>query len=301
MPNQLRHFLDLHLQEAETLSRIIDFALKMKKEFKSGTDHSNLLPNKQLGMIFEKNSTRTRVSFEVGMRHLGGDALYLSRSDLQLGRGETIGDTAKVLSRYLDIIMLRSMYHETLVELAENATVPVINGLTNKSHPCQVMADVMTYIEHRGSIKGKTFAWIGDANNVSASMIHAAEKFDFKLNIACPKKYQPSQDMLNANVKVTDNPYDAVDSVDCVMTDAWVSMGDEEPELKKRTFQRYRVSEEVMKFAAKDALFMHCLPAYRGEEVTSEVIDGSQSVVLDEAENRLHVQKAIILWCLGKY
>jgi len=255
-------------------------------------------------MIFEKPSTRTRVSFEVAMKQLGGDVVVLRPDDMQLKRGETISDTAKVLSRYVDAIMMRTGSEKKLQELADHATVPVINGLTDRSHPCQVMADIMTFEEFRGSIAGRAVAWSGDANNVCNSWIHAAGRFDFDLRIAAPPELAPRPDMLawahdaGARVSVTHDPIDAVKGADLVVTDTWVSMGSD-PENRHNLLAPYRVDETLMARADPRALFMHCLPAHRGEEVTERVIDGPQSVVWDEAENRLHVQKGILAWCLG--
>ena len=279
----VRHFLDLNKLEAATLRGILDGARGFKA---SGAGKKPPLAGKQLAMIFEKPSTRTRVSFEVAMRQLGGDTVVLERDSSQLNRGETVGDTARVLSRYVDAIMLRTTDEAKLLELAEHATVPVINGLTDKTHPCQLMADVMTYEEHKGSIAGATIAWSGDGNNMAASWIHAAQRFDFRLRLACPKELQP--------------PAAAVDGADCVVTDVWVSMSDEHHvENLHNLLAPYRVDETVMGYAKDDAIFMHCLPAHRGEEVTGGVIDGPQSVVWDEAENRLHAQKGILAWCLS--
>jgi ornithine carbamoyltransferase len=256
-------------------------------------------------MIFDKPSTRTRVSFDVGMRELGGETLMLTGAEMQLGRGETIADTARVLSRYVDAIMIRMLDHAAVRELAAHATVPVINGLTKLSHPCQVMADLMTYEEHRGPIKGKHVAWMGDSNNVLASWVHAAARFDFRLTIASPDELAPPAEMIawarreGASVTTTKDPYDAVDGADCVVTDCWVSMGDEDAGRRHNLLQPYQVNSKLMRAANDKAIFMHCLPAHRGEEVTDEVMDGPQSVVFDEAENRLHAQKGILAWCLG--
>ncbi len=299
----MRHFLNLSDIAAEDLRQILSEAHRIKKAHLAGETFEPLR-GKTLAMIFEKNSTRTRISFEVAMRQLGGSAMYLSRSDLQLGRGESIADTARVISRYVDIIMIRSNYHETIEEFAANSTRPVINGLTNFSHPCQVMADVLTFEELRGFVQGAVFAWAGDANNVCNSMIHAAQKLGFVLKIAAPEKYWPDRQLQewiksnNAGVTFSSD-MKTLAGADCVITDTWASMGDEEPEIKKRALQAYQVNADVMKLAKQNAIFMHCLPAYRGEEVSADVIDGAQSAVLDEAENRLHVQKAILLWCLG--
>ena len=255
-------------------------------------------------MIFEKPSTRTRVSFDVGMRQLGGEAIMLTGAEMQLGRGETIADTARVLSRYVDAIMIRILSHEALLELAAYATVPVINGLTRRSHPCQVMADLMTFEEHRGPIEGRTIAWSGDDNNVLASWAHAAERFKFKLNVATPPQLAPNKGMKDwikatgASVMLGNDPEAAVRGADCVVTDTWVSMGDKDGEHRHNLLKPYQVNAKLMSLAKPDAIFMHCLPAHRGEEVTDEVIDGPQSVVFDEAENRLHAQKGILAWCL---
>jgi ornithine carbamoyltransferase len=299
----VRHFLDLNKLEAATLRGILDGA----RDFKArGVGKTPPLAGKQLAMIFEKPSTRTRVSFEVAMRQLGGDTVVLERDSSQLNRGETVGDTARVLSRYVDAIMLRTTDEAKLLELAEHATVPVINGLTDKTHPCQLMADVLTYEEHKGPIAGATIAWCGDGNNMAASWIHAAQRFGFRLRLACPKELQPPAGVLDwarengADVQVTDNVAAAVDGADCVVTDVWVSMSDEHHvENLHNLLAPYQVDETVMGYAKDDAIFMHCLPAHRGEEVTGGVIDGPQSVVWDEAENRLHAQKGILAWCLS--
>ena len=256
-------------------------------------------------MIFDKPSTRTRVSFDVAMRQLGGGTIVLTGQEMQLGRGETIADTARVLSRYVDAIVIRILDHEALTELARHATVPVINGLTRRSHPCQVLADVMTYEEHRGSIRGKRVAWSGDANNVLASWIHAAERFNFELRVATPPELAPKKCLLEwvalsgAAIRIGADPEEAVAGADCVVTDTWVSMGDKNGERRHNLLKRYQVDAMLMARAKADAVFMHCLPAHRGEEVTDEVIDGPQSIVLDEAENRLHAQKGILAWCFA--
>ncbi len=298
-----RHFIDLKDIDAVTLRALIDKARQMKETARSGKQE-HPLAGKTLAMIFEKNSTRTRVSFEVGMLELGGHALNLTRADLQLGRGESIADTARVLSRYVDAIMMRAHDHQSLEEMAKYADVPVINGLTGLSHPCQVMADILTFEEYKGSIQGMKVAWIGDGNNVCHSWIGAAVKFGFTLHIACPEELQPDAEYLafakkhGANVVVTPNAQDAVAGAEAVVTDVWVSMGNENSETRRQWLRPYQVNEALMGNAEKDAIFMHCLPAHRGEEVTAEVIDGPQSAVWDEAENRLHVQKAILLWCM---
>jgi len=256
-------------------------------------------------MIFEKPSTRTRVSFEVAMRHLGGDAIFLDSADTQLGRGETVADTARVLSRYVDAIMIRTKESRKLDELAHHATVPVINGLTAASHPCQLMADVMTLQEKKGPLAGKVVAWSGDGNNVAASWVHAAVRFGFTLRIACPEELSPPRRLFDwaqregGRVRLTTEPLEAVAGADCVITDTWISMGDEGNVNRHNMLAPYRVDERLMTYSKPDAIFMHCLPAKRGEEVTAGVIDGSQSVVWDEAENRLHAQKGILAWCLG--
>ena len=298
-----RHFLDIHELESADLRRIIDLAGDLKSE--GGRTAAERLPQKTLAMIFDKPSTRTRVSFEVAIKALGGDAVVLNAKDMQLGRGETIEDTAKVLSRYVDAIMIRTDSHDKLLQLADAADVPVINGLTDFSHPCQIMADIMTFEEHRGPIRGRTLAWTGDGNNVTNSWIHAAQRFDFKLNIACPEALRPEPDVIawaderQARVKIVDDPKEAVNGADAVMTDVWVSMGDAEADRRRRLLAPYQVNEELMKAATAETLFLHCLPAHRDEEVTASVIDGPQSVVFDQAENRLHAQKGILAWCLG--
>ena len=254
-------------------------------------------------MIFDKPSTRTRVSFDVAMRQLGGETLMLTGQEMQLGRGETIADTARVLSRYVDAIMIRTLDHETLVELATHATIPVINGLTRRSHPCQVLADVMTFEEHRGAIKGKRIAWTGDATNVLTSWMHAAERFGFQLAVATPPELAPKKWVLDwvktadADITVGTDPETAAKGADCVLTDIWVSMGEKDGERRHNLLKPYQVNARLMAKANPGAIFMHCLPAHRDEEVTTEVIDGPQSVVFDEAENRLHAQKGILAWC----
>ena len=287
-----RDFLDIDAIDAKTLRKIVDHARDLKKKNKK------LLEGKTLAQIFEKPSTRTRVSFEVGMKQLGGEVVTLSAADMQLGRGETIADTARVLSRYVDVIMLRAYSHNTLLELAENASVPVINGLTDHSHPCQIMADILTFEERLGNIKGKKIAWVGDGNNVLTSWIHASEKFGFEMHIACPKELMPFAK--GPNLKFCGTPAECVEGVDCIVTDTWTSMGDKNPDLRRNLLVNYQVDEKLMAMAKKEAIFLHCLPAHRGEEVSAAVIDGPQSAVWDEAENRLHAQKAIMAWCLDK-
>jgi ornithine carbamoyltransferase len=264
------------------------------------------LAGQTLAMIFDKPSTRTRISFEVGMRQLGGDVVTLTGHEMQLGRGESIPDTARVMSRFVDAIVIRTLEHDLVTELAQNATVPVINALTKQSHPCQVMADVMTFEEHLGSIKKKTVAWAGDSNNVLTSWMHAAERFDFRLNVATPPELKPQKWIMDwiadsgAAIHVGSDPEEAVRGAHCVVTDTWVSMGDEASKANRHNLLKpYQVNARLMAKARPDAIFMHCLPAHRGEEVTDEVMDGPQSVVFDEAENRLHAQKGILTWCLN--
>ena len=299
-----KHFLDIDSLDAATLRGIIDTAAAMKKSGKV-PKALGLKSGAVLAMIFEKPSTRTRVSFEVAIHQLGGTSIVLNSQDMQLGRGESVADTSRVLSRYVDAIMLRTGPHATLAEFADNATIPVINGLTARSHPCQVMADILTFEERKGPIKGRTIAWVGDANNVAASWVHAALRFGFKLRIAAPAEFGPAPELLawawteGADVEVTKNALEAVKGADCVMTDVWVSMGDEDEQERKAALRPFQVDDALMAAAKKGAIFMHCLPAHRDDEVMATVIDGPQSVVWDEAENRLHVQKAILAWCLG--
>ncbi|MBH0238538.1 ornithine carbamoyltransferase [Methylobrevis albus] len=307
----VRHFLDLTDVSAAELRRILDAAAAIKAERAEAkrAGHARRgdgpLAGKVLAMVFERPSTRTRVSFDVGMRELGGETLMLTGAEMQLGRGETIADTARVLSRYVDAIMIRILDHADLAELGAHATVPVINGLTRLSHPCQVMADVMTFEEHRGPIAGKTVAWVGDGNNVLASWVHAAARFGFKLRIATPPELALRDapiDWARANggtIEVGTDAFEAVDGADCVVTDTWVSMGDKELERRHNLLKPFQVNDRLMAAADRNAIFMHCLPAHRDEEVTSSVMDGPQSVVFDEAENRLHAQKGILAWCLG--
>jgi len=301
--SDLRHFLDVDHYDTETLRHILTQSVEMKAALKDGKRDQPLL-GKTLVTIFEKPSTRTRVSFQVGMQQLGGSVIVMSETESQLGRGESIADTARVLSRYADAIVIRTNDPQKLADLADNATVPVINGLTDASHPCQIMADVMTFEEHRGPISGKTVAWSGDGNNVVTSWIHAAVRFGFTLRIACPDSLPPDAAVLawaeaqGGDVQISDSAEEAVAGADLVVADTWVSMGDEDVETRCQILLPFQVDANLMAHADKDALFMHCLPAHRGEEVTEEVIDGPQSVVWDEAENRLHVQKGILSWCL---
>jgi ornithine carbamoyltransferase len=305
--SSVKHFLDLTELSAAELRRILDACALIKSRRRKGERASERpLEGKVLAMIFDKPSTRTRVSFDVGMRELGGETIMLTGAEMQLGRGETIADTARVLSRYVDAIMIRILDHDDLLELARYASVPVINGLTKRSHPCQIMADLLTFEEHRGPIKGRTIAWTGDANNVLASWIHAAQRFDFTMRVATPSELAPPQSLIDwarqngAKLELTTDPFAAVDGAHGVISDCWVSMGDEdEARRRQKLLSPYQVNAKLMGAAAKDAIFMHCLPAHRGEEVTDEVMDGPQSVVFDEAENRLHAQKGIMAWCLG--
>jgi ornithine carbamoyltransferase len=308
MSNMPRHFLDLSDHSGETLKAMIADAKKRKLARlglpRGVPDADAPLAGRVLAMIFDKQSTRTRISFDVGARQLGGTTLMLTGSEMQLAREETIADTARVLSRYVDAVMIRLLDHEMVEELAANATIPVINGLTKWSHPCQVMADVMTYEEHKGDIKGAKIAWSGDGNNVLTSWVHAAVRFGFTLNVASPRELtvdQETRDWAGGSglVHFTTDARAAVEGADCVVSDAWVSMGDDNATKRHHLLKPYQVNADLMKLAKKDAIFMHCLPAHRGEEVTDEVIDGPQSVVFDEAENRLHAQKAILAWSLG--
>jgi ornithine carbamoyltransferase len=296
-----RHFIDLRDCDSQSLRRILDAA----SGFKRGATRERPLVGKTLAMIFEKPSTRTRVSFEVAMRQLGGDVIILSGSEMQLGRGESVADTARVLSRYVDAIMLRTDRADKLLELAQNATVPVINGLTEASHPCQLMADVMTFEEHRGPIAGQVVAWCGDGNNVARSWIEASARFGFTLRLATPDLLRPPAALIDwarsqgATIELLADPARAVRGARCVVTDTWVSMSDDPNSSRHNMLAPYRVTSALMHEAAADAIFMHCLPAHRDEEVTAEVIDGPQSVVFDEAENRLHAQKGVLAWAFG--
>ncbi len=300
----MRHFIDLRDFSADTLQMMLDHAHAMKQAQRAGTGHEQPLAGKTVAMIFEKPSTRTRVSFEVGIVQLGGTPLVLSAQDLQLGRGESIEDTARVLSRYVDAIMIRCFDHNTVLLLAEHATVPVINALTNRSHPCQLMADLQTMIEYHGPLIGQSVAWLGDGNNVATSWVEAASLFGFQLRMACPHGYAPPAELLawaranGGDIILTEDVAEAVDQAQTVVTDVWISMGQEGGN-QQRDLAAYQVNDDVMKQAAGDAIFMHCLPAKRGLEVSAAVIDGPQSAVFDEAENRLHAQKAILAWCFA--
>jgi ornithine carbamoyltransferase len=305
--NAPRHFLDLWALEPETLRAILEDA-KARKAARRGwpqgrPDADVPAKDRSLAMIFQKNSTRTRFSFDAAIRQLGGASVIATASDMQLGRGETIEDTARVLSRMVDAVMIRAISHASLEAFAAAATVPLINGLSDASHPCQIMADLMTFEEHRGPIAGKTVAWIGDGNNVCASFIHAAAKFDFKLVVACPDAYRPrAGDLAHApgRVEITRDLEAAARGADCIVADGWVSMGDSDYEARVQAFEPYRVDEALMEIAGPQAVFLHCLPAHRGEEVTEAVIDGPRSLVWDEAENRIHAQKSILAWCFGR-
>ncbi|MDP1665911.1 MAG: ornithine carbamoyltransferase [Methylobacter sp.] len=296
-----RHFISLLDLSGDELRSLINRGIVLKNN--RDPDYQPL-KGQVLAMIFEKSSTRTRISFESGMSHFGGSALFLSPRDTQLGRGEPLQDSARVISSMVDCIMLRTDKHETVTTFAQYSSVPVINGLTDLQHPCQLLADMQTYFEHRGDIKGKTVTWIGDGNNMCHSYIHAATVLDFTLNIACPKDYQPLTAIVEAageRVRFFDTPLAAAQNSDLVVTDVWASMGQEEEQKQREmAFKDYQVNAEIMKAANSDALFMHCLPAHRGEEVSAEVIDGSQSVIFDEAENRLHAQKALLEFLLCK-
>jgi len=298
------HFLDIHTTDPADLRHMIDHAIAMKTaragQPKGTPDVDQPLKGHMVALIFEKPSTRTRVSFDVGVRQMGGETLVLSGSDMQLGHGETIADTARVLSRYVDLIMIRTFEEQTLLEMAEHATVPVINGLTNRTHPCQIMADVMTFEEHRGPIAGRKVVWSGDGNNVFASFAHAATQFGFDLIFTGPPTLDP-EPALRDQITIERDPKKAVQGADLVVTDTWVSMHDPQSARERRHNQLrgYQVNEALMAQAKPDALFMHCLPAHRDDEATSAVMDGPHSVIFDEAENRLHAQKAIMRWCLG--
>ena len=308
----MKHFLNINEMSTEDLTGILKHAQKMKTDrldLPKGTyDEGRPLSQHIVALVFEKPSTRTRTSFDVGVRQLGGQPMLLSGTEMHLGKGETISDTARVLSRYVDLIMLRTFESQTLYEMAKHSTVPVINGLTNESHPCQIMADIMTFEEKKGSIKGKKVVWFGDSNNVFNSFLQAAEKFNFSLIFSGPKELDPPKNLikkaknLKIDFKIDRNPISAIKDADLVATDTWVSMHDnpEEKQNRHNQLKAFQVNEELMSKANHEALFMHCLPAHRNEEATSGVLDGKNSVIFDEAENRLHVQKAIMRWCLSK-
>ena len=308
----MNHFLDIHTTDEADLRGMIESAKAIKNARngrpRGALDDDQPLKDHMVALIFEKPSTRTRVSFDVGVRQMGGQTMVLSGKEMQLGHGETIADTARVLSRYVDLIMIRTFEEQVLLELAEYADVPVINGLTDRTHPCQIMADILTYEEHRGPIKGKKVVWSGDGNNVCASFIHAAGQFGFDLTFTGPEVLDPEQEFVDlarskgSKIEIVRDPVEAVTGADLVVTDTWVSMHDAQSARERRHNQLrpFQVNEELMSHAKPDALFMHCLPAHRDEEATSAVMDGPHSVVFDEAENRLHAQKAVMRWCLGK-
>ena len=304
-----RHFIDLWKLSPEELRGILEDAKRRKAaragKPKGAVDADAPARDRTLAMIFEKNSTRTRFSFDAAIRQLGGHSIIANSGDMQLGRGESVEDTARVLSRMVDAVMIRAHRHEDVERFAQASTVPVINGLTDKSHPCQILADLMTIEEHRGSVEGKTIAWVGDGNNVCASFIHAAPKFGYRLKIACPPLYHPDlYDLARAQkeqgqIELLEDPHQAVQGADVVVADTWVSMGDVDHDERIDAFETYQVDDALMDLAATDAVFLHCLPAHRGEEVTDELIDGPRSLVWDEAENRIHAQKAVLAWCFA--
>jgi ornithine carbamoyltransferase len=301
-----RHFLDIADFSGPELRHVLDASASLKARRRRGeVPAERPLAGKILAMVFDKPSTRTRVSFDVAMRELGGETVMLTGAEMQLGRGETIADTARVLSRYVDAIMIRTLDHGMLAELAAYASVPVINGLTKVSHPCQIMADVLTFEEHKGPIRGRTIAWTGDTNNVLASWVQAAARLDFRMRVATPAELAPGAELIawakreGVDLAVGHDPYEAVAEADAIVTDCWVSMGDEDESYRHNLLAPYQVNERLMMASSRDPIFMHCLPAHRGEEVTDEVMDGPRSVVFDEAENRLHAQKGILAWCFG--
>ena len=300
----MRHLIDINILEEGIPKKLLETAKYYKTKGRGLLEGAPLL-GRTLAMIFEKPSTRTRISFEVAMTELGGSAIYLDSKSMQMGRGESIKDTAKVLSRYLDGIMIRALSHETLTDMAKYSSIPVINGLTNLSHPCQILADIMTFEENKGPIEGKIVSWVGDGNNMANSWIHAASVFNFNLKLACPNGRHPNEEIIkwakskDANVEIFKEPNKAVYQADAVVTDTWVSMGDDVLKDPQKVFGNYQVDLDLFNKAKQDAIFMHCLPAHRGEEVTKEIIDGPRSVVWDEAENRLHIQKAILSWAIA--
>ncbi|WP_029511310.1 ornithine carbamoyltransferase [Marinobacterium stanieri] len=298
-----RHFLTLMDMTPDELQQIVQRAIILKQMRNAGETYEPL-KNKVMSMIFEKASTRTRVSFEAGMAQFGGHAMFLSPRDTQLGRGEPVEDSARVISSMVDVVMIRTFSHELVESFARYSKVPVINALTDDFHPCQLLADMQTFIEHRGSIKGKTVAWVGDGNNMCNSYINAARQFDFQLNVACPEGFAPNADLVNRNsdrVSIFESPEEAVKGAHLVVTDVWASMGQEDEQKERiREFRGYQVSPELMDHAAEDAIFMHCLPAHRGEEVSEDMLEDPRSVVFDEAENRLHAQKALLEFLLVK-
>ena len=300
----MRNLLNINDLDNGIPRKLLETAKFYKNKGRGLVEGAPLL-GRTLAMIFEKPSTRTRISFEVAMTELGGSAIYLDAKTMQMGRGETIADTARVLGRYLDGIMIRALKHETLLQMATHSNIPVINGLTNLSHPCQIFADIMTFEEKLGEIENKTVAWIGDGNNMANSWIHAAKVFNFKLRLACPKSRIPHEDVIkwakdnNANIEITEDPRKASKNANAILTDTWISMGEEDIDNPEKIFNKFQVNEDLFKEANENAIFMHCLPAHRGQEVTKEIIDGPRSVVWDEAENRLHIQKAILSWALA--
>lgn len=306
LPGAHRHFLDLRDLTSNEIRTLVDASRRIKARRRAPMAGDKVLAGKSIAMIFEQPSMRTRMSFDMAIRELGGESIMVTGKEIELGERESIADTARVLSRYVDGIMIRILDHRQLVELAQNATVPVLNGLTKTSHPCQVMADILTFEEHRGPIGGRTVTWVGDSNNVLRSWIEAAGRLDFTMRVATPEELQPKPDIVEwarankVDLKLMRDPQAAVDGTDCVVADAWVSMGDKDAGRRHNLLRPYQVNAALMKQAGPQAIFMHCLPAKRGEEVTDEVMDGPQSVVFDEAENRLHAQKAILAWAYGE-
>jgi len=300
----MRNLIDINILDDGVPRKLLDTAKFYKSKGRGLVEGAPLL-GQTLAMIFEKPSTRTRISFEVAMTELGGSAIYLDAKSMQMGRGETIADTAKVLGRYLDGIMIRASKHETLLQMAKHSNIPVINGLTDLSHPCQTLADIMTFEEKLGSIENKTIAWIGDGNNMANSWIHAANVFNFKIRLACPNGRMPDANIIkwardnDTDIKITEDPIVTSKNADAILTDTWLSMGDEDIKEPEKIFNNFQVNEELFKLASENAIFMHCLPAHRGQEVTEDIIDGPRSVVWDEAENRLHIQKAILSWAIA--
>ena len=300
----MRNLIDINILDDGVPRKLLDTAKFYKSKGRGLVEGAPLL-GQTLAMIFEKPSTRTRISFEVAMTELGGSAIYLDAKSMQMGRGETIADTAKVLGRYLDGIMIRASKHETLLQMAKHSNIPVINGLTDLSHPCQTLADIMTFEEKLGSIENKTIAWIGDGNNMANSWIHAANVFNFKIRLACPNGRMPDASIVkwardnDTDIKITEDPILTSKNADAILTDTWISMGDEDIKEPEKIFNNFQVNEKLFKLASENAIFMHCLPAHRGQEVTEDIIDGPRSVVWDEAENRLHIQKAILSWTIA--
>ena len=300
----MRNLIDINMLNDGIARKLLQTAKFYKSSGRGLLEGAPLL-GRTLAMIFEKPSTRTRISFEVAMTELGGSAIYLDAKSMQMGRGETIADTAKVLGRYLDGIMIRASKHETLLEMAKHSKIPVINGLTDNSHPCQILADIMTFEEKLGDIENKTIAWVGDGNNMANSWIHASKIFNFKLRLACPSVRLPDENIINwakdngADIEIMNDPIEACKNSNAILTDTWVSMGDENTVNPEKIFNNFQVNDKLFAVAADDAIFMHCLPAHRGQEVASEIIDGPRSVVWDEAENRLHIQKAILSWAIA--